>query len=112
MRNLAILTLFLSLPMIHGCGIGTGVAGKEPPVVSVVVDHTPYRCPKVDERQRAALRKKVIPPKPDKPEGVSDRVLKGKINELRLALHNAQKTGLQIADQNDRCAEGASKKGS
>lgn len=98
--------LCLFLPTIHGCGNGTGGAGKEPPVVAVVVDHTPIRCPKVDERQRAILKKKVKPPQPDQPDGVSRKVLMSKVDELRLALHRSQATGLQIADQNDRCAEG------
>lgn len=95
--------LLLSSPMIHGCGSGTAGAG-EPPVAAVVTDLAPIRCPKTSAAQRAAFRKKVAAPQPDKPDGVSRRVLLAKADELRLALHRAQAMGNQVADELDRCA--------
>lgn len=95
--------LLLSSPMIHGCASGTA-GGGEPPVAAAVVDLGHVRCPKTSAAQRAAFLKKVAAPQPDKPEGVSRRVLLAKADELRLALHRAQAMGNQVADELDRCA--------
>lgn len=93
----------MSLPTIHGCASGTGEATKAP-VTAKVVDHTAYRCPKVDSRQRDLLRSRVKPPQPDQPDGVSRGAMQAKIDELRRAEDIKGKAGLAIADELDRCA--------
>lgn len=76
------------------------------PLAAVAIDTTAIRCPKTSPEQRAVLTRRVAPPKPDTPKGVSNKVLRGKIDELRIALRGAQKVGLAIADERDRCASG------
>lgn len=104
------LVLLLFLPTIHGCGSTTGAAGDAVPFVTTVVDHTSIRCPRVDDRQRAILRRRVKPPQPDKPDGVSRAALFAKIDELRRDADLKGRTGIDIADQSDRCIGGTSAK--
>lgn len=73
------------------------------PLVTTVVDHTALRCPKSDPRQRAILKRRVKPPQPDLPEGVSRAALYAKIDELRLDADAKGRTGLAVADELDRC---------
>lgn len=89
--------------MIHGCVDGSGGVGKPALVVAPINNHTAVRCPEVDARQRAALKRKVGPPKREPDGSVSDDALKAKINELRLSDYRKGQIGLAIADELDRC---------
>lgn len=93
--------LLSCLPMIHGCGNGTGAAIK--PWSVAVVDHTSVRCLEPDSRHLATLQRRVNPPQPDKPDGVSRGQLYAKIDELRLDSQRKADAGQAIADELQRC---------
>lgn len=97
--------LWLCLPMITGCSSGIVGAGDppSPAVVAAVVDTTAVRCVEASQRQRAIMRRRVKPPMPDTPDGVSRAQLYAKIDELRRDAHEKGETGLAVADQLDRC---------
>lgn len=90
------------LLMMSGCGLGTG-AVTDPPPVAVVTDTTSIRCPEPDPRHLAVLRRRVSPPHPDQPEGVSRARLYAKIDELRRDADSKGRTGLALASELQRC---------
>lgn len=93
--------------MITGCGSGSAAVTSAVPPFTTVVDHASVRCPRVDPRQRAVLKRRVSAPKADHSDGVTKAALLAKIDELRRSDDAKGRTGLAIADELDRCAAGA-----